>query len=80
MSWQLIGLADVLPTPWRNGGGGPPARAAWATPQGWGWRAARDGRDLQVVCCVHRGGLDRLQRRHAGLHHQDELIGVVAVG
>lgn len=38
MSWQLIGLADVLPTPWRNGGGVTRELVAWPNAQDWDWR------------------------------------------
>ncbi len=38
MSWQMIPLEDVAPTPWRNGGGVTRELIAWPTPQDWDWR------------------------------------------
>ncbi|MEI8029385.1 MAG: HutD family protein [Comamonadaceae bacterium] len=38
MSWQTVRLADVLPSPWRNGGGVTRELAAWPIPHDWIWR------------------------------------------
>ncbi len=38
MSWQMIPLEEVAPTPWRNGGGVTRELIAWPTPQDWDWR------------------------------------------
>ena len=48
MSWQLIRLADVPPTPWRNGGGITRELTAWPNAQAWDWRIS--------VAEVARGG------------------------
>jgi len=33
--WQQIALADIPPTPWKNGGGTTRELLAWPTPQDW---------------------------------------------
>lgn len=38
MSWQMISLEEVAPTPWRNGGGVTRELLAWPTAQDWDWR------------------------------------------
>lgn len=38
MSWAVLHLGDVLPTPWRNGGGVTRELLAWPNPQDWIWR------------------------------------------
>ena len=38
MSWQVVRLADVPATPWRNGGGVTRELAAWPTSADWHWR------------------------------------------
>jgi environmental stress-induced protein Ves len=38
MSWHTVRLADVLPSPWRNGGGVTRELAAWPNAQDWIWR------------------------------------------
>lgn len=38
MSWQLRRLADIPPTPWRNGGGVTRELVAWPDAQEWDWR------------------------------------------
>ncbi len=38
MSWQTVCLADVLPSPWRNGAGVTRELAAWPGSQDWIWR------------------------------------------
>jgi uncharacterized protein len=38
MSWQVVRLADVPATPWRNGGGVTRELAAWPAPGDWRWR------------------------------------------
>ncbi len=38
MSWQTVRLDDVLPSPWRNGGGVTRELVAWPGPQDWFWR------------------------------------------
>jgi environmental stress-induced protein Ves len=40
MNWQLIELADVAPTPWRNGGGTTRELCAWPDAQDWRWRVS----------------------------------------
>lgn len=38
MTWQTISLADVPPSPWKNGGGVTRELVAWPNPQDWVWR------------------------------------------
>ena len=38
MSWQVVRLADVPATPWRNGGGVTRELVAWLTSADWHWR------------------------------------------
>jgi len=38
MTWQTISLADVPPSPWKNGGGVTRELAVWPNPQDWLWR------------------------------------------
>jgi uncharacterized protein len=38
VSWRRIALADVAPSPWRNGGGETRELAAWPTSGDWTWR------------------------------------------
>ena len=38
MSWQVVHLDDVLPTPWRNGGGVTRELACWPDSTDWVWR------------------------------------------
>ncbi len=38
MSWQMLPLEDVVPTPWRNRAGVTRELLAWPTPQDWDWR------------------------------------------
>ncbi len=38
MSWKFVHLADVLPTPWRNGGGVTRELAIWPAHGDWAWR------------------------------------------
>ena len=38
MTWQLIHLADVAPTPWKNGGGTTRELIAWPDAEHWVWR------------------------------------------
>jgi environmental stress-induced protein Ves len=38
MSWQLVKLAEVAATPWRNGGGVTRELAAWPAGADWDWR------------------------------------------
>ena len=38
MSWNVVHLADVAATPWRNGGGVTRELAAWPTQGEWAWR------------------------------------------
>ena len=38
MSWQVMGLADAAPNPWRNGGGVTRELAAWPADGNWTWR------------------------------------------
>lgn len=40
MSWQVIELKDVLPSPWRNGGGVTSELLAWPDAQDWVWRVS----------------------------------------
>ena len=48
MSWRLVELAQVAPSPWRNGGGVTRELAAWPDAQDWVWRMS--------VAQVERGG------------------------
>jgi environmental stress-induced protein Ves len=38
MTWNLIRLSDVAPTPWRNGGGITRELTAWPEGRDWTWR------------------------------------------
>lgn len=38
MAWQVIHLADVAPTPWKNGGGTTRELVAWPDAEQWVWR------------------------------------------
>lgn len=38
MTWHVVKLADVAPTPWRNGGGVTRELAAWPPTGDWSWR------------------------------------------
>lgn len=38
MTWHLVRLEDVSPTPWRNGGGVTRELAAWPEAADWVWR------------------------------------------
>lgn len=38
MSWQTIALADVPPSPWKNGGGVTRELVAWPSASDWLWR------------------------------------------
>lgn len=38
MPWQMINLADVVPVPWKNGGGTTRELAAWPDSKRWLWR------------------------------------------
>ena len=40
MTWHVVQFKDVLPTPWRNGGGKTRELTAWPTPADWLWRAS----------------------------------------
>ena len=38
MSWHTVHLADVPPSPWKNGGGTTRELLAWPSAQDWAWR------------------------------------------
>lgn len=38
MIWQIISLADVSPSPWKNGGGVTRELAVWPSAMDWRWR------------------------------------------
>jgi environmental stress-induced protein Ves len=38
MTWQIISLADVPPSPWKNGGGVTRELVAWPSASHWRWR------------------------------------------
>jgi environmental stress-induced protein Ves len=38
MTWQTVALADVAPSPWKNGGGVTRELLAWPTPVAWVFR------------------------------------------
>ena len=38
MTWQVVRLADVVPTPWKNGGGTTRELVAWPDAEHWIWR------------------------------------------
>ena len=40
MTWQTVCLADVKPTPWRNGGGTTRELVAWPDSEAWQWRTS----------------------------------------
>ena len=40
MTWEVIKLKDVPPTPWRNGGGTTRELMAWPNSADWQWRAS----------------------------------------
>ena len=39
-AWQVHCLDDVVPTPWRNGGGTTQELVAWPSAAAWRWRAS----------------------------------------
>jgi uncharacterized protein len=40
MTWQMIRLADIAPSPWKNGGGTTRELIAWPEAGDWQWRAS----------------------------------------
>ena len=40
MTWHVVHFKDVLPTPWRNGGGNTRELVAWPDSAAWRWRAS----------------------------------------
>lgn len=40
MTWNIVHLNDVRPTPWRNGGGTTRELLAWPSSADWQWRAS----------------------------------------
>lgn len=40
MTWQVVHLSDVVPTPWRNGGGTTRELVAWPDSVAWQWRVS----------------------------------------
>lgn len=40
MTWEMVSLEDVKPTPWRNGGGTTRELLAWPDSAAWQWRAS----------------------------------------
>lgn len=40
MSWHTVLLDDIVPTPWRNGGGITRELLAWPEASNWQWRAS----------------------------------------
>lgn len=40
MTWNIVHLNDVVPTPWRNGGGTTRELVAWPDSIAWQWRAS----------------------------------------
>ena len=40
MTWKIVHLKDVVPTPWRNGGGTTRELVAWPDSVAWQWRAS----------------------------------------
>jgi uncharacterized protein len=40
MTWQVVRLKDIEPTPWRNGGGTTRELIAWPDSAAWLWRAS----------------------------------------
>ena len=40
ITWQVVHLKDVTPTPWRNGGGTTRELLAWPQADKWQWRAS----------------------------------------
>jgi environmental stress-induced protein Ves len=38
MSWHIVHVADVAPTPWKNGGGTTRELVAWPNAADWVWR------------------------------------------
>jgi uncharacterized protein len=39
-AWQVLALADIVPTPWRNGGGTTRELLAWPNASDWLWRVS----------------------------------------
>ncbi len=54
MSWQEIGLHEVSPQPWRNGGGVTRELLAWPHAQDWIWR-------MSVAEVVRSGPFSRFE-------------------
>ena len=38
MTWRVVKLSDVVPTPWKNGGGTTRELIAWPDSENWVWR------------------------------------------
>ena len=53
-TWRSVQLSDVLPTPWRNGGGVTRELLAWPSPRDWIWR-------MSVAEVAHSGPFSRFE-------------------
>jgi uncharacterized protein len=58
MTWHVLHLKDILPTPWRNGGGTTREFTAWPGAQNWVWRMSvaevEQGGPFSAFAGVHR--------------------------
>lgn len=66
MTWQVCRLADIPPTPWRNGGGQTRELVAWPSPAAWRWRISV----AEVASDGPFSRFDGVQRWLAILHGQ----------
>lgn len=55
MSWKHVHLADVPPTPWRNGGGVTRELALWPEQGDWAWRMSVADVDANGPFSVYPG-------------------------
>ena len=72
MNWQHVALADLAPTPWRNGGGTTRELVAWPDSTDWTWR-------LSVAEVTASGPFSRyagVQRWFAVLHGAGVVLDV----
>lgn len=82
MSWHVLPLKDITPTPWKNGGGTTRELAAGPDPQNWLWRLSvaevAQGGPFSAFVGVHRwfavlsgGGVQLTIERRRHVLHED---------
>lgn len=82
MSWHVVALKGIAPTPWKNGGGTTRELAAGPDPQNWLWRLSvaevAQGGPFSAYAGVHRwfavlsgGGVQlTIEKRRHVLHEE----------